>query len=98
MRASAWSWCYSIYFHPQLIFSSSPSLVQIVGKEEEEKILELKYHQNKTRKYIFNVLHVRKRNLKKHYITKHNSDSDSDIGVVCFLCGQMFGNIETRRA
>jgi hypothetical protein len=42
----------------------------------------LKYHQNKTRKYIFNVLHVRKRNLKKHYITKHNSDSDSDIGVV----------------
>jgi len=91
MRASA------IYFHPQLIFSSSPSLVQIVGKEEE-KILELKYHQNKTRKYIFNVLHVRKRNLKKHYITKNNSDSDSDIGVVCFLCGQMFGNIETRRA
>jgi hypothetical protein len=63
MRASA------IYFHPQLIFSSSPSLVQIVGKEEE-KILELKYPQNKTRKYIFNVLHVRKRNLKKHYITK----------------------------
>jgi hypothetical protein len=93
MRASA----IYFYFHPQLIFSSSPSLVQIVGKEEE-KILELKYHQNKTRKYIFNVLHARKRNLKKHYITKHNSDSDSDIGVVCFLCGQMFGNIETRRA
>ena len=40
---------------------------------------------------------TRKRNLKKHYITKHNSDSD--IGVVCFLCDQMFGfgfeNIET---
>lgn len=37
---------------------------------------------------------TRKRNLKKHYITKHSSDSNSDIGVVCFLCGQMFRNIE----
>jgi len=36
---------------------------------------------------------TQKRNLKKHYITKHSSDSG--IGVVCFLCGQMFESRET---
>jgi len=47
------------YFYPQFIFIFSSFLVRIVEKEEE-KILELsyRYHQNKTRKCILNVLTI----------------------------------------
>ena len=45
------------YFYPQFIFIFSSFLVRIVEKEEE-KILELSYHQNKTRKCILNVLTI----------------------------------------
>ncbi len=54
--------------------------------KRRRKILELRYNKNKTMQFQCSSCSnkfTRKRNLKKHYIKKHNSDSD--IGVVCFL-------------